>query len=420
MTTATLTHKSKLSRWRALRDPKMLLILIMGFSSGLPFFLTASTLQAWMSDSQVDLRTIGLFALVGFPYIWKFLWAPLTDRYNLIPRLGRRRSWMLLSQLGLIATIAALGFTRPEIHPWRTALFAVFVAFFSATQDIVLDAWRRESLTDNELGLGSSTFVTGYLVGMRLVSGALALYLADHMPWNTVYLIMASLVGLGLITTLIAKEPLIETSPPRTLRESVMEPFLDFFRKDRALLLLVFILLYKLGDNMASTMTMPLYLEMGFSKTDVAAVTKIFGWIATVAGGVFGGVLILRLRIMPALFWFGILQALSTLAFAALVMAGKNQLWLMGVIAFENISAGMGTSAYVAFMASLTNKKFTATQYALLTSFMAIPAKFVGATTGFMVESMGWAPFFVLCAVIALPGLLLLRPISKLHATQHS
>lgn len=397
-----------------IKNPKMLMIFFMGFSSGLPFFLTASTLQAWMTDAGVDLRTIGLFALVGLPYTWKFLWSPVMDRFNPLPWLGRRRGWMFLSQVGLIIAIVSLGLSQPDLRPWWTAFFAVLVAFLSASQDIVLDAWRRESLSDEELGLGSSTFVTGYLISMRLVSGALALFLADHMPWSSVYALMAAFIGVGLLVTMISKEPNVEAPVPKTLRESVVEPFTDFFQKPGAILVLLFILFYKLGDNMASTMTMPMYLQLGFTKSDVAAVTKIFGWIATVAGGLIGGAMILRFKILPSLLMFGILQAISTLAFAGLALAGKNHEWLMGVIAFENISAGMGTSAFVAFMATLTNKKFTATQYALLTSFMAVPARFVGAGTGYMVEGLGWVGFFVLCTVIAIPGLWLIRPISRL------
>ena len=394
---------------------KMLLVLLMGFVSGLPLFLVGSTLQAWMKDAGVDLTVIGLFSLVGLPYTLKFLWAPLMDRYTVLPGLGRRRSWMLLSQILLGVSIVALGLSDPQGAPAVVAFLAVCVAFFSASQDIVLDAWRREALSDDELGLGSSTFVTGYLISMRLVAGALALILADHMPWNRVYLIMGALVTVGIATTLVAREPEVSTAPPRTLKESVVEPFVDFFSKSGAWILLAFILLYKIGDNMASAMTMPFYLELGFTKTDIAAVTKIFGWIATTVGGLVGGAIILKIKIKPALFWFGILQAISTLAFAALAIVGKSQAVLTAVIAFENLTAGMGTAAFVAFMATLTNKKFTATQYALLTSLMGVPRVIAAAPTGFLAKELGWTGFFVACTLIALPGMLLLKPIFRLE-----
>ncbi len=403
---------SKMSR---MLSGKMLLVLLMGFVSGLPLFLVGSTLQAWMKDAGVDLTVIGLFSLVGLPYTLKFLWAPLMDRYTVLPGLGRRRSWMLLSQILLGVSIVALGLSDPQGAPAVVAFLAVCVAFFSASQDIVLDAWRREALSDDELGLGSSTFVTGYLISMRLVAGALALILADHMPWNRVYLIMGALVTVGIATTLVAREPEVSTAPPRTLKESVVEPFVDFFSKSGAWILLAFILLYKIGDNMASAMTMPFYLELGFTKTDIAAVTKIFGWIATTVGGLVGGAIILKIKIKPALFWFGILQAISTLAFAALAIVGKSQAVLTAVIAFENLTAGMGTAAFVAFMATLTNKKFTATQYALLTSLMGVPRVIAAAPTGFLAKELGWTGFFVACTLIALPGMLLLKPIFRLE-----
>ena len=396
----------------------MIQIFLMGISSGLPLALVGGTLQAWMKDSGIDIKTIGLFSLVGIPYAWKFIWSPIMDRYNVLPFLGRRRGWMILTQVLLMLSIVALGFQSPA-NISGLVVFSVLVSFFSASQDIVLDAWRRESLSDIELGLGSSTFVTGYLISFRLISGALGLFLADHMPWSQVYAIMAGVIGLGMLVSFVSAEPQVESPPPKSLREAVVEPFLDFFGRKGAWFILAFILLYKIGDNMALTMTTPMYLDLGFTKSEIAGVTKIFGWGAMALGGLVGGALILRLNIYRSLILFGILQAVATLGFAGLALAGKSTPWLMGAIGFENLAIGMGTSAFVAYMASLTNKKFTATQYALLTSLMAIPRQVVGASTGYLASWLGWTGFFVLCAVVALPGVLMVGRLKKFSDHDH-
>jgi PAT family beta-lactamase induction signal transducer AmpG len=385
---------------------RMLVALLMGFSSGLPLLLTGSVLQAWMSDEGVDLGTIGLFALVGLPYTLKFLWAPLVDRFCL-PFFGRRRGWLVIIQLMLMISIAALGWTQPASSALVVALAAWLVTFFSASQDIVVDAYRREALTDNELGLGASLYVNGYRVGMLLASGG-GLILADYMSFAMVYQLMALTMLVGILTTIFAPEPEAHSGTPTTLREAVIQPFVDYFRRQDAVLILLFILLYKVGDTMASHMTVPFYLDIGFSKTEIGAVVKLFGFWATIAGSIFGGIMILRTGIYTALWSFGILQAISTAGFALLAQIGYSLPMLAGVIAFENLSAGMGTAAFVAFMASLTNKKFTATQYALLSSFMGIPRVVVAAPTGFFAEWLGWTAFFSICALIAVPGLLLL------------
>jgi len=391
---------------KAVFSGRMLVALLMGFSSGLPLLLTGSVLQAWMKEEGVDLGTIGLFALVGLPYTLKFLWAPLTDRFS-PPLLGRRRGWLLGTQLLLMASIAALGWTQPAQSPLIVALAALLVTFFSASQDIVVDAYRREALADRELGLGASLYVNGYRVGMLLASGG-GLIMADFMPFQVVYQIMAAFMLIGILTTLFAPEPAVAVGSPTSLREAVIQPFVDYFSRHHALLILLFILLYKVGDTMASHMTTPFYLDIGFSKTEIGAVVKLFGFWATLIGGLLGGVLILRTGIYRALWGFGILQALSTAGFAVLAWTGYNLPLLAGVIAFENLSAGMGTAAFVAFMASLTNRKFTATQYALLSSLMGIPRVIVAAPTGYMAEGLGWLGFFVFCALVAVPGLLLL------------
>ncbi len=385
---------------------RMLVALLMGFSSGLPLLLTGSVLQAWMTDEGVDLGTIGLFALVGLPYTLKFVWAPLTDRFS-VPLLGRRRGWLLGVQLLLMAAIAALGWTQPAENPLVVALVAWLVTFFSASQDIVIDAYRREALADTELGLGASLYVNGYRIGMLLASGG-GLILADLMPFSAVYQLMAMGMLVGIVTTLLAPEPEIQAGLPRSLRGAVVEPFVDYFRRRHALLILLFILLYKLGDTMASHMSTPFYLDIGFSKTEIGAVVKLFGFWATVTGGMLGGIVILRTGIYRALWGFGILQALSTAGFALLALSGYSLPLLAGVIAFENLTAGMGTAAFVAFMAALTNRRFTATQYALLSSLMGIPRVIVAAPTGYFADWLGWAAFFLSCTLIAVPGLLLL------------
>ena len=399
--------------WRAIFSTRMLIIGLMGFMSGFPLLLTGSTLQAWMKDAQVDLTTIGIFSIVGLPYTLKFLWSPMMDRY--VPLgLGRRRSWMLITQAALVGAIAALGLTQPSQAPWTVAAVAVLVTFCSASQDIVLDAYRRELLSDNELGLGSSFYINGYRLAM-LVAGAGALLLADRMPWRYVYYVMAAVMALGLVITLCAPESVDDVRAPASLRQAVIEPFLDYFRREDPWMILAFILLYKIGDTMASAMTTPFILELGFSKTEYAAIGKSFGLFATLTGGFVGGAILFRLGIFRSLWIFGVMQAVSTLGFALLTHTGPSLSALATVVAFENLTSGMGTSAYAAYMASLTNRRFTATQYALLTSLMGLPRVLASAPTGYMAQAIGWQGFFVLCALVALPGILLLLRVAPWH-----
>jgi PAT family beta-lactamase induction signal transducer AmpG len=355
----------------------------------------------------VDLSVIGLFALVGLPYTLKFAWSPVLDRFTL-SFLGRRRGWLLVIQVLLVVAIAGLGLTSPRENPWLVAFAALLVTFFSASQDIVVDAYRREDLRDIELGLGASFYVNGYRVGM-LLAGSGGLILADHFSFSQVYFFLAASLLVGIVTTLLSREPEVAAGTPRTLREAVVEPFIEYFRREQAVLILTFILLYKIGDQMASTMTTPFYLDIGFSKTEIGAVAKLFGFWATIAGGMVGGIVLLKMRIKTALLGFGFLQAISTVGFSLLALVGNSLPGLAAVIAFENFSGGMGTAAYVAYMASITNKKFTATQYALLSSLMGVPRVLASAPTGIMAESFGWFLFFALCALIAVPGLVLLR-----------
>ncbi|VEN74237.1 AmpG family muropeptide MFS transporter [Candidatus Desulfarcum epimagneticum] len=385
---------------------RMLTATLMGFASGLPLLLTKSLLQAWMRESGIDISVIGLTALVGVPYSVKFLWAPVVDRF-ILSSLGRRRGWLLPIQLSLCLSIALLGFADPGRFLWLTIVAAFCVTFFSASQDIVIDAYRREDLPDEELGLGSSMAINGYRVGM-LIASAGGLALSDHLPFWAVYALMAACMLPGILTTCLSPEPKNIPGTPRTLKEAVMDPLREYFSRESAILILAFILLYKIGDTMASEMATVFFLDTGFSKSEIAAVVKIFGFWATISGALAGGVGMLRIGINKSLWIAGVLQALSTACFALLAQAGPSLWGLSFVIAFENFSSGMGTSAYAAFMASLTNKKFTATQYALLTSFMGIPRTIASAPTGFMAKWAGWELFFVICALAAIPGMLLL------------
>jgi PAT family beta-lactamase induction signal transducer AmpG len=405
--------------WRdtlaAVFSARMLVALLMGFASGLPLLLTGSVLQAWLKDGGVDLTSIGLFALVGLPYTLKFLWSPLFDRYT-PPLLGRRRGWLMLAQFALAAALLLLSFAEPSADDLLlVSLAAMLVAFFSASQDIVVDAYRRESLADAELGLGSALYVNGYRVGMLLAGGG-GLILADWASFPAMYRIMAGLMALCVVVTLAAPEPPLPEGRPRTLADAVVLPFRDYFARDGAWIALAFILLYKLGDTMASAMTTPFYLDLGYSKTEIGAVVKWFGFWATIAGGTLGGVWILRIGIERALWLFGIGQMLSTLGFVALAGAGHNVPALAAVVALENFTAGLGTAAFVGFMGSLTDRRFTATQYALLSSLMGVPRVLASAPTGWFAELLGWPGFFALCALIALPGLALLRWVVQLAA----
>jgi MFS transporter, PAT family, beta-lactamase induction signal transducer AmpG len=385
---------------------RMLVTFFLGISSGIPLLVTGSTLQAWMTDEKVNLAVIGMFSLVGLPYTVKFLWSPFLDRY-IPPFLGRRRGWMLIFQMLLMLAIGAFYFVKPAESPWTVAILAVFVTFFSASQDVVIDAYRRELLPDEELGLGASMSSNGYRIGM-LISGAFALFLADRIPWNYVYLLLAGSLFIGMITAFLGPNPDEQIIPPQSLREAVIEPFTEYFKRRGAYEILAFVILYKIGDVMAANMTTPFILNIGFSKTDLAIIAKTFGIIALIVGGLAGGILIIRIGLFNALLIFGILQAVSTLFFSALVSVGAYYNILVATVTFENLTSGMGASAFIAFMATLCNKRFTATQYALLSSLMGIPRVIIASPTGFLAEKLGWVYFFVFCALAAIPGLVFL------------
>ncbi len=392
----------------------MLVAFVMGCACGLPFDITKTVLKAWMADEGVDLAVIGLFTLVGLPYALKFIWAPLVDRFT-IGLFGRRRGWLLLFQILLMISIVGLGAGSPTANPWIVAIAAVLVAFFSASQDIVVDAYRREDLDDEELGIGSSLYFYGYRIGM-LVAGSGGLIMADHFSYFAVHCILAACLIPAVITTLLTPEPDAPFGTPGNYKEAVIDPFLEYFKRPEAVWILIFILLYKLGDNIAAAIATPFYLDLGFTKTQIGAVVKLFGFWAVSAGGLIGGLTILKLGINRSLWVFGVLQAVSTAGFAVLAHIGDYLPALAGVIAFENLSAGMGTAAFMAFMASITHKKFTATQYALLTSLMRVPDVMIGSTSGMLAKSMGWTWFFTSCALIAIPGMLMLIKFAPWHA----
>jgi PAT family beta-lactamase induction signal transducer AmpG len=321
---------------------------------------------------------------------------------------------MIVFQILLVLSIFGLSMSHPKDNLFLVCFWAFLIALFSASQDVVLDAYRREIMPDDELGLASSLYVNGYRLAM-LVSGAFALFLADHNPWKNVYQYMSLLMLPAILFTFIApkEEGLIKS--PRSLNEAIFGPLKDFFTRKGAWVVLLFILLYKVGDSMASNMTTPFILQIGYSKTDIATVAKTFGMIATMLGGLLGGVMMLRYNMKWSLIFFGILQAVSTLGFSALPSLPMELSSLALVIAFENLASGMGTSAYAAYMASMTNKQFTATQYALLTALMGIPRVILASPTGRMAEVLGWEMFFVVCTIVAVPGLLLLIPVFKLE-----
>ena len=407
-TTIEPAHKET---WReALFNRRMLICVFTGFSSGLPLYLLINLLPAWLRTEGVDLKTIGFFALIQLPYTWKFLWSPLLDRYAL-PLLGRRRGWMLITQLVLLAGIPLFGAFHPKADIWSIVVLSTAVAFFSASQDIVLDAFRREILPDAELGLGTSIHVNAYRIS-SLVPGALALILADRLPWSTVYVITALFMLPGLALTLFAAEPPLVHGRPRTLREAVIEPFHEFIMRNgwrAALMVVLFIFLYKLGDSMATALATPFYLDMGFTKTDIGVIAKNAGLWASVIGGLLGGLWMVKIGINRGLWLFGAVQLVSILGFAWLAWAhAPDRLLLAFVIAFEALGVGLGTAAFTAFIARATDPRYTATQFALFTSLAAVPRTIVNASTGWIVERTGWLDFYLLCTVLALPGMALL------------
>ena len=420
---------------------KIFITLSMGFVSGVPLLLTITLLQAWLTDEGISKSTIGLFALVGLPYSLKFLWAPIFDAIT-VSKLGRRRGWLLFTQTLLILSIIALGMTNPAMDPYNVALLAVLVTFASASQDIVIDAYRRESLTDEEQTLGASAYVLGYRIG-ALAAGAGGLILADYMSYQMVYTIMSLIMLYGVLITLIADEPKSDFIPSN-FEDTVTRPFIEFFNRyasinnispdrlkflgERAkinrrnvlenflvtpILILLFILLYKIGDTMAHSLSTNFYLDTGFSKSEIGTVVKFFGLFATLVGAFAGGLIAYKVGLYNSLMIFGVFQAIATLGFSVLALFGDNLYLLMTVISMENLAAGMGYTAYLAFIANMTNKQFTATQFALMTALMSLPRTLFSGFSGYLVEFFGWELYFVFCSLIAIPALIILSKLNK-------
>jgi PAT family beta-lactamase induction signal transducer AmpG len=405
-------------------DRRVLTVLLLGFSSGLPLALTGATLAVRLTEAGVSLKDIGLFALVGTPYIFKFAWAPLIDqlRLPLLSRMfGRRRAWMLATQAAVIAALFGLGAADPVGDTWMVALLAVVVAFCSASQDIVIDAYRVEILDSEQYGAGAAAVQFGYRIAM-LVSGAGALLIAQYSnSWELTYGLMAALVGIGMVTVLLNAEPKVVVKPPAApgiagwLENAVVEPFADMVRRQGWMIVavLAFVLLYKLGDAFAGVMANPFYIKIGFSKAEIASVSKIFGFVATILGTFLGGVLVARMGVVKALLLCGVLQMGSNLMFAWQAMVGHDIYALTLTIAVENLSGGMGSAAFVAYMSGLCSLTYTGTQYALLSSLAAVGRTLVASSAGKLAEQLGWVEFFVLSTLVAAPGLLLLLALRR-------
>lgn len=390
------------------RQPYSLSLLLLGFASGLPLALTSGTLQAWMTVANVDLKTIGFFSLVGQAYVFKFMWAPMMDRYT-PPFLGRRRGWLLISQVLLMGLIASMALLEPGQHLWWLAAIAVLVAFCSASQDIVFDAYKTDLLPADQRGSGAAISVLGYRLAM-LVSGGLALWLADrYLGWHATYVLMALLLLPGILATLRAREPVLDAPAPRTLEQAMFAPLRDFFSRNNAWLILLLIVLYKLGDAFAMSLSTPFLIRgVGFNAGDVGLVNKTLGLFATIIGALYGGLLMQRISLFRALLIFGILQAVSNAGYWLLAITTKHLVSMAGVIFLENLCGGMGTAAFVALLMTLCNTSFSATQFALLSALSAVGRVYVGPIAGWFVETHGWAWFYLFSIAISVPGLVLL------------
>lgn len=403
---------SNVMLWKELLNKKFIICFFTGFTSGLPLFILISLLPAWLADSGLDLKAIGLFALIQFPFTWKFIWAPLFDRFSL--SMGRRRGWLIIFQVLLLISIGFAGLISPTSQITIVTLISIVIAFFSASQDVVIDAYRRELLLDNELGLGNAIHVNAYKIA-SLIPGSLSLILADFFSWDLVFIVTALFMLPGIILTLLVKEPQLRSFPPKTIKEAVIEPFKEFKNRKGvkgALLILLFIFLYKIGDSMATALATPFYLDLGFSMTEIGIIAKNAGLWPGIAGGVLGGIWMMKLGINRSLWIFGIMQMLATLSFAWLASVGNNNLVLGITVGVEFFAAGLGTSAFIAYIAQSTNPKYTATQFALFTSLASVPRTLTNASTGYLVEFFGWYHFFIICFFLAIPGMLLLLKIA--------
>lgn len=409
----TTPEANKLSLYQALFNKRMLVCITTGFSSGLPLYLLIQFIPAWLRSFDVDLGTIGLINLVLFPYTWKFVWSPLVDRF-VPPFLGRRRGWMLVTQLTLMGLIASLALFNPVTDLASIVWVVAGIGFVSATQDIVIDALRREILSDEELGAGNGFYAQAYRIA-SFVPGSLGLILVGYYPWAVAHIVIAAFMLVGVVTTLIISESSKPGEEPQTLKSAVVEPFVEFFNRDgwgSAIWILLFILFYKLGDSMATALETPFFLDMGFSTVEVGTIAKVSKTIGATVGTILGGIVMIKLGINRSLWIFGVFQIVSILGYVALSMVGYNHFMLALASGFEYLGVGLGSVALIAFMARSTNRHFTATQFALLSSLAAVPRTFVSAGTGYIIESVGYTQFFMICFVCALPGMLMLLKIA--------
>ena len=398
--------------WRDLFTQKMLICIFTGFTSGLPLFILISLLPAWLMDSGLELKAIALFSFIQLPYVLKFLWAPLFDGFSF--SMGRRRGWLIIFQVLLLASISMAGLLDPKSQIMTVAIISTAIAFFSASQDAVIDAYRRELLLDKELGLGTAIHVNTYRIA-GLIPGSLALILADSFPWELVFFITGLFMIPGIILTILIKEPLLKVIPPKTVKEAVIEPFMEFINRKgikEAILILLFIFLYKIGDSMATALATPFYMDLGFSMTEIGVIAKTVGFWASIIGGILGGILMIKIGINRALWIFGFMQMFATLSFAWLAISGYSPLILGITVGLEFFAAGLGTTAFIAYIAKTTNPKFTATQFALFTGLSAVPRTITNASTGYLVDFFGWHNFFIFCSFIAIPGMILLIKIA--------
>lgn len=406
----------------ALKSKRMLTILLLGFSSGLPIMLVGSVLKNWLRREGVDISTVGYMSWIMIPYSFNFLWAPVLDRFT-ISRLGRRRGWILLSQIFLVLGLIGIGLSNPSFSISAMVILGIIVAFFSATQDIAVDAYRREILPDEELGVGAALGVYGYRVAM-LVAGGLGLWIVDpetlNFTFNQTYFLMAAFMLIGVCTTFFAQEPEQTENTPQTMIESVFLPFKEFLSREGAIIILLFVLFFKMGDAIAGSMLQPFYVDIGFSNKDIGAIGQGIGFFSTMAGLFLGGSIIYWAGIYRSLWVFGILQAVSTMFFVVLTVTGPQWWALASVVAFEDLSSGMGTAALVAFMGSMANKKFTATQYALLSSLASFGRTFFSGFAGDMILYMGYGSFFIFCSALASLGLILLFFMKKIYHSSSS
>lgn len=404
-----MAEQKKVSALKIFGQPRMAVLLFLGFSSGLPLYLTKTTLQAWMTTAGVSLTAIGVFSLLNAPYSLKFLWSPLLDRY-VPPFLGRRRGWLVITQVGLLAAIALMSLRDPRAGLMALGINALVIAFLSASQDVAVDAYRTDLVTKEELGPGTSVFVLGYRIAL-ILTGWLALVLADRLSWPTTYLVMSTLMLVGVVTTFRAPEPVLKDVRPNNLRDAVVLPFREFFQRagiGAGATILLFIVLYKLPDSLTDNMKTAFLLKTGFSQSEIGAVLGFAGIVATIVGGVAAGAIIVKLGVNKSLWVFAIFQGLSNLSYYVLALAGKSHGLMVTAVVVENFGLGLVSAGLLAFMMSVCNKRFSATQFALLSSLMAASRDILVAPAGKMAEVMGWPMFFLSTLAAAIPALLLL------------